>query len=144
MAILQVKFGPEHNILQFVHKETPVFLHHILLARSVAVVVDEQHARVILEEVVGIDAQSPGVGVIVSAHHPAAQLVALNVGIFALAHVTAAWQKGVPEGPQPPFAFFYRHRAVALLLIGCAAKLGSHLEAYFERQGIDVFVLADT
>ena len=131
-AVLEIEFGTEHDVLEVIHIETAVLLHHILVALAIAVVVEHEHTRMVFKEVVGVKPQPPGIGVVVDTHEPAAQLVALYIGIFTLAHVATTRDKGIPERAQPGIAFFGLYRTIFLRHIGSTTKLGTHLESQFQ------------
>ena len=71
LAILEIQLSTQHDILERIEEKTGVFLL-IPLIRSLAItiIVEEEKLTVVLEEMIGIDAEFPAVEIIVEAHHP--------------------------------------------------------------------------
>ena len=141
-AILDVHLCSEHHVFEAIHEVAAVLPCVPLLALSVAVIVEQEHLAVVLEEMVGIHAQSPCLGVVVYSHHPAAQDVALLVAIHSVCVVLSSGKERVPERFEAFFGRNGNHLALSVALVWCAAKLGSHLQSHLQTQRIQVLVFA--
>ena len=96
-AFLQRQFASEHDVLKVVEQVAVVLLHVPFGSCPVAVVVEEEQLGVVVEIVVGIDAEIPRRRVVVDSCHPAAEHVALHVLVDGLSHVASSAGEGVPE-----------------------------------------------
>ena len=79
-----------------------LLLHIPFLTLAIAVIIHLKHGGMVFEILVGIDAEPPGVGIIVYAHEPTAQMIAFFVhkGRSLLHHITAPRNEGTIEGFQ--------------------------------------------
>ena len=143
-AILYVQLQAEQHVLQVVDEVATLLPDSPLVACSVAVVVELQHRRVVFEVFIDVESQLPGIVVVVHAHHPRAQLVALGILILGafLGHVGTTWHEGVPHAAQSVVALVDAHVA-APRHIGRTAKLGSHLQTEFEGEREEALGIAN-
>ena len=95
----------------------------------------------VFKEVLGINGRAPPFAFVVETQMPAAELVALHVGIVAVARVAAAGDKGVEEVFRAvPHLYIFAREVAAV--VGSAphvprltAELGVHLESAGKGEG---------
>ena len=96
-AIFDIQFRTQHHVLEGIHKEAMAFLALPLLSFAITIIIKHKHLTVILEEMICINAQLPGISIIVDAHEPRPQLVAGNIGILTFTIILSARNKSMPH-----------------------------------------------
>lgn len=144
-AVMEVQLQPQHDVFQVVEHEATVFLLVPLFPLSVAIVVHEEHLRVVIEIVVSVEMSPEEVAIVVEPGHPTAHLVARHVLIESLARVSTARHESPPEGTDALVALDVP-RGLPVLAHGTVSvttKLGAHLQAKLQRPGAEALLAAD-
>ena len=137
-----VIFETEHPVFKIVDEITVLFLHLPFIARSVAVVVHEEHGRMVLEELVGIQRETAPVAVVVQPRNPRAEHIALDILVYHLTGIAAATEDGMPVVGDAAAGLHLLHGAGGVRRIDCSTKEGNHLEAEFQRPGTETLLVS--
>ena len=126
-AVRKIQFGTQHDVLQLITIVSVLLAVLPFLTLAITVVVEEKHLTVVLKEMIGINTDMPGVGLVVETHQPAAQMVSLHIGIGSISGISTTGYEGMKEILKALARRYLHHLAIGSTMIDIATKLGSHL-----------------
>ena len=84
--LFQFQLCPQEHILEVVKNVATIFLRVPLITCPITIVIEQEHRRLVFEEMIEIGTDREGIGLIVQTHQPRTQMIAPGVAIHAFFH----------------------------------------------------------
>ena len=135
-VVLEVELHSEEPVGEVVEYELTFLLHIPLLARSVTVVVNQEHGRMVFEILVGIERELPGIGIVVQSCYPAAEVVSFRILIYGrhLRSISSAWYQSLEHALQASVVLHDSLFASSIKHVACSTELCRHFQSKLKRE----------